>query len=67
MYISVKPVHFTDEELETIFEEINFAYIELCKRFYPEADPDNIAEALMERYDSILDKIKNGGVFDNKF
>lgn len=66
MYTSVKPVDFTDEELETIFNEINFAYIDLCKMFFPEADPDTTSEILMERYQSILDKIENGGVFDGK-
>ena len=64
MYISVKPVDFTDEELETIFNEINFAYINLCKMFFPETDPDQSSEILMERYDSILNKIEDSGSFD---
>lgn len=47
MYISVKPVNFTDEELEIIFNQINLCYIDLCKRFFPEADPDQSSEILM--------------------
>jgi len=64
MYISVKPVQFTDEELELIFQEINLAYIDLCKKFYPESDPDISAERDMLLYDSILTKIEDSGSFD---
>lgn len=64
MYVSVKPVNFTDDELEIIFNDINLCYIDLCKRFFPEADPDQSSEILMEHYDSILNKIEDSGMFD---
>lgn len=64
MYISVKPVHFTDDELEVIHTYLELVITQELKKFYPEADPDGETDRQLELAGSALDKIQSAGIFN---
>lgn len=64
MYISVKPVHFTDDELEVIYTYLELVITQELKKFYPEADTDGETDRQLELAGSALDKIQAAGIFN---